>query len=145
MCVANTAMHIYTYSVQLRVGVILAFCISLSYLILFSPYIIVSYTFRFLYILCYMLSYIISGFSYISYLILSCRIVLRVAFGAIERLPSQHQHSVLNDAIGRSDQNLPAQAWRLLGMHFILRVNVLIWTPQGCPTGPPTRISKYNR
>ena len=72
MCVANTAMHIYTYSVQLRMGVILAFCIILSYLILFSPYIIVSYTFRFLYILCYMLSYIISCFSYIivSYLIL---------------------------------------------------------------------------
>ena len=78
-----------------------------------------------------MLSYLILGFSYIIlyYIILSCRIVLRVAFGAIERSPSQCQHSVLNDATGRSVKNLPAQTWRPYWEAFHFENQRLIWTP----------------
>ena len=78
-----------------------------------------------------MLSYLILGFSYIIlyYIILSCRIVVRVAFGAIERSPSQCQHSVLNDATGRSVKNLPAQTWRPYWEAFHFENQRLIWTP----------------
>ena len=78
-----------------------------------------------------MLSYLILGFSYIIlyYIILSCRIVVRVAFGAIERSPSQCQHSVLNDATGRSVKKLPAQTWRPYWEAFHFENQRLIWTP----------------
>ena len=109
-----------------------------SFLLTFLNYVIVYHRRFFLY-------YIILYYIILYYIILSCRIVLRVAFGAIERSPSQCQHSVLNDATGRSDNNLPVQTWRPYWEAFHFKNQRLIWTPYGSPTGPPTPISKSNR
>jgi hypothetical protein len=138
-------IYISIYSVQLHVGLFLSF--ALSYLIIFyCPHVILSYIFQFssyIFKLCYRISSYV--FLILYYIMLSCRIVLRVAFGAIERSPSQCQHSVLNDATGRSDKNLPAQTRRPYWEAFHFENQRLIWTPYGRPTGPPTPISKSNR